>query len=45
MAVITIIIPIFLIKAGIEVELGIVPLFILLYILFYYIDVNAHKLY
>lgn len=45
MAIITIIIPIFLIKVGIEVELGIVPIFILLYILFYYIDVNSHKLY
>lgn len=45
MAVITIIIPIFLIKSGIEAKIGIVPLFILLYILFYYIDANAHKLY
>lgn len=45
LAIITIIIPIFLISMGIEVNLGIVPVFILLYLLFYYIDVNVHKLY
>lgn len=45
LAIATIIIPIFLISVGIEVNIGIVPIFILLYLLFYYIDTNAHKLY
>lgn len=45
LAIVTIIIPIFLISMGIEISIGIVPIFILLYILFYYIDINAHKLY
>lgn len=45
MAIATIIIPIFLISVEIEVNIGIVPIFILLYLLFYYIDTNAHKLY
>ena len=45
LAIVTIIIPIFLIRVGIEISIGIVPAFVLLYILFYYIDINAHKLY
>ena len=45
LSIVTIIIPIFLISVGIEINLVIVPIFILLYILFYYIDINAHKLY
>lgn len=45
LSIVTIIIPIFLISVGIEINLVIVPVFILLYILFYYIDINAHKLY
>lgn len=45
MTVITIIIPIILIVTDIEVSIGIVPVFILLFLLFYYININAHKLY
>jgi len=42
---ITIAIPILLLVANIQINLGIVPMFILLLILFYYINSNAHKLY
>lgn len=45
LAIITIIIPVFLILSGTEIKISIVPIFILLYILFNYIDSNAHKLY
>lgn len=42
---ITIIIPILLIIFNIEMNIGIVPILILLFILFYYINNNTHKLY
>lgn len=45
MVVITIIIPITLLALDIEINLGIVPIFIILFTLFYYINANAHKLY
>lgn len=45
MVIITIIIPISLMLFNIEISIGIVPIFILLFILFYYINSNAHKLY
>lgn len=45
MVVITIGIPIMLLILDIEINLGIVPLFIILFVLFYYINANAHKLY
>lgn len=45
MVVITIGIPIMLLILDIEINLGIVPLFIILFALFYYINANAHKLY
>ena len=41
----TIIIQIFLLKYHIEINLGITPLFILLYILFRFLNHNAHKVY
>ena len=41
----TIIIPILLLKFKIELNLSIVPLFILLYTLFRYLNNNAHKVY
>lgn len=45
MVVVTIIIPIMLLIFDIEINLGIVPIFIILFVLFYYINANAHKLY
>ncbi len=42
---ITILIPIFLVGKKIEMSLTIVPIFLLLYVLFQYINHNAHKLY
>lgn len=45
LAVITIIIPILLLVSNMEVNVSIVPIFALLYLLFYYIDRNVHKLY
>lgn len=42
---VTIILPLMLIGAKVEVNIEIVPLFILLFLLFTYIDKNAHKLY
>ena len=44
MTAITIFIPTVLIIANIEVSIGIVPVFILLFLLFYYININAHKI-
>ena len=41
----TIIIPLFLMKMNIEINLAIVPIFIILYILFRFLNNNAHKLY
>ncbi|MBQ9298641.1 MAG: hypothetical protein IJ223_06450 [Clostridia bacterium] len=41
----TIIIPILLLVVDIELNLNVVPLFILLYILFRFLNSNAHKLY
>lgn len=41
----TIIIPILMIVMKIKFEINIVPIFILLFILFYYINSNVHKLY
>lgn len=41
----TIVLPLLLITAKIESSPSIVPLFILLFLLFYYINHNAHKLY
>lgn len=45
MVIITIIIPILMLLFNIEANGGIVPIFILLFALFYYINSNAHKLY
>jgi len=45
MVVLTILIPIFILILNIEVSIQIVPLFLLLFALFYYINSNAHKLY
>lgn len=45
LAIATIIIPILLLLSDMEVNVSIVPIFALLYLLFYYIDRNAHKLY
>ena len=45
MVIITIIIPIFLISKDIEINLGIVPIFLIIFSLFYYLNNNAHKLY
>lgn len=41
----TILIPIVFIQANIKIEIFTVPIFIILYLLFKYIDGNAHKLY
>lgn len=41
----TILIPIFMLISNIELNISLVPIFILLFILFYYINSNAHKLY
>lgn len=45
MVIITIIIPILMLLFNIEANGGIVPIFILLFALFYYINSNTHKLY
>lgn len=45
LVIITIIIPIALLKFNIELNLWIVPIFIILYVLFKFINDNAHKLY
>ena len=45
MVIFTILIPVFLIMFKIEESLSIVPMFILLFILFYYIKGNAYKVY
>lgn len=42
---ITIIIPILLVVFNIEINIGIVPFFIILYMLFIYLNGNVHKLY
>lgn len=42
---ITIILPVILIKLDIEMNIAIVPIFIILYLLFRYLNSNAHKLY
>lgn len=41
----TIIIPLFLMKMNIEINVAIVPIFVILYILFRFLNNNAHKLY
>lgn len=41
----TILIPIFMLVSNIELNISFAPIFILLFILFYYINSNAHKLY
>ena len=41
----TILIPIFMIISDIELNISLVPIFIVLFILFYYINSNSHKLY
>lgn len=45
MVITTILIPIFMLIFKMELELNIVPIFILLFIFFYYINSNVHKLY
>jgi len=45
MVIITIIIPILLLRFNIELSFALVPLFILLYMLFKIINTNAHKIY
>ena len=45
MVLITIIIPIGILVANIEFSIGIVPIFILLFFLFYFINNHTHKLY
>jgi len=45
LVLITILIPLFLIWKDIELNLGIVPIFVILYLLFYYLNNNSHKLY
>lgn len=45
MVIITILIPIFLIGKKIEIEIWMIPIFLLLYALFQYINHNVHKLY
>lgn len=45
LTLITIIIPIILLILKIEISLSIVPIFIILYLLFNYLNTNAHKLY
>ena len=45
MSFITILIPIAMIALNIPVNLGLVPAFLLLFILFYFINVNSHKVY
>ena len=45
LAILTIIIPILLIKFKVVLNLTIVPIFVLLYLLFKYLNNNAHKVY
>ncbi len=45
MVIVTIIIPILMLIFNIEVKAQIIPIFVLLFILFYYINSNTHKLY
>lgn len=45
LVLITILIPVFLIWKNIELNLTIVPIFMILYLLFYYLNNNAHKIY
>lgn len=45
LVILTILLPIFFIITKIQFSISIVPAFILLFILFYYINYNAHKLY
>lgn len=45
MVIITIILPILMLIFNIEINIQMVPIFILLFILFYYINSNTHKLY
>lgn len=45
MVLITIIIPILMLVTNIEFSINIVPIFVLLFLLFYYINSNSHKLY
>lgn len=42
---ITIIIPIFLLYKNIEINLGITPIFLIMFVLFYYLNNNAHKIF
>ena len=45
LAICTIIIPIIMLTLNIDFSISIIPVFILLFLLFYYINHNAHKLY
>lgn len=45
LVIITIVLPVLLIRLDIEVNIAIVPIFIILYILFRFLNGNAHKLY
>lgn len=45
LVIITIIIPILLLKLDIELKLWIVPIFVILYVLFRFLNNNVHKLY
>lgn len=45
MVIVTIIIPIIMLIFNIEISVNIVPIFILLFAFFYYINSNTHKLY
>lgn len=45
MVIITIVLPILMLIFNVEINIQMVPIFILLFILFYYINSNTHKLY
>ena len=45
LVIITIIIPIILVLKNIEITLNLIPILLIIYILFYYLNNNAHKLY
>lgn len=45
LVIVTILLPIFLLLSNIEFSVSIIPIFILLFLLFYYLNNNAHKLY
>ena len=45
LVIITIVLPVLLIRLDIEVNIAIVPIFLILYILFRFLNGNAHKLY